>query len=209
MEISKTQLDNALWLFAQNCEFVAGANRVEAIPELDLPEIAFVGRSNVGKSSLINSLTNRNSLARVSNTPGRTKQLNFFSLGNKLMLVDLPGHGYAKAAKSEIIGWSKLINYYLKARPNLKRVCLLLDARHGFKDSDLTIMDLLDEVAVNYQIILTKADKTNKNELEQTQSKLQAIMKKHSALHPDIITTSTISKYGIEELKLELANLAQ
>ncbi|MFN7038887.1 MAG: ribosome biogenesis GTP-binding protein YihA/YsxC [Alphaproteobacteria bacterium] len=198
----------AKWLFAQECQFVAGAANVPAIPKLDLPEIAFAGRSNVGKSSLINSLTNRNSLARVSHTPGATKQINFFSLGNKIMLVDLPGHGYAKVSKKELLGWSKLIMDYLKGRPNLKRVCLLIDSRRGIKESDELLMKLLDEVAVIYQIILTKTDKISKEELENSIKLIEATMLNHPALHPEIIATSSREKTGINHLQMELAKFA-
>ena len=143
-------------LFAKECTFVAGSERLDHLPPFTLPEIAFAGRSNVGKSSLLNALTNRATLARVSNTPGRTRQLNFFDLGGRLLLVDMPGHGYAEASKADIKRWEKLIDAYLSGRPTLARVMVLIDARHGLKDSDREIMTLMDKSAVNYQIILTK-----------------------------------------------------
>ena len=198
----------AEWLFAQECKFIAGSASSSYMPEANLPEVAFVGRSNVGKSSLINKITNRNGLARVSHTPGRTKQLNFFSLGEKLMLVDLPGYGYAKAPKHEVAGWNRLIYQYLKGRPSLHRVCLLIDSRHGTKPSDESVMDLLDEVAVNYQIILTKSDKCTKEEIEQISLVIKEKCKKHSALHPEIIVTSSrFGGEGVLKLHQELADI--
>ena len=143
-------------LFAKACDFVAGADKLEVVPDATLPEIAFAGRSNVGKSSLINALTGRKTLARTSNTPGRTQQINFFRLGDRLTLVDLPGYGYARAAKTRIAAWTRLVNGYLKGRPGLRRVCLLIDARHGPKDVDREIMTMLDKAAVVYQVVLTK-----------------------------------------------------
>jgi GTP-binding protein len=202
------ELKKAKWLFAQECNFIAGASKLETIPDFNYPEVAFIGRSNVGKSSLINSLTNRSTLARVSHTPGRTKQLNFFLLANQLILVDLPGYGYAKASKGEIKGWNALINHYLKARPVLKRACLLIDARHGIKDSDEKIMDMLDEVAVNYQIILTKTDKCTRNEVAEKVTSLESLMSKHPAMHPSILLTSSRYLSGIDDLKIELASFA-
>jgi GTP-binding protein len=146
-------------LFAQECRFVAGADRIEALPPIGLPEIAFAGRSNVGKSSLVNALTGRTTLARVSHTPGRTQQLNFFDLGGRLGLVDMPGFGFARVAKSKIKDWSGLIERYLRGRPSLRRVCLLVDARHAAMAVDRAFMDRLDAAAVSYQVVLTKSDK--------------------------------------------------
>jgi len=142
-------------LFAGACDFVMGAAREEQLPPTDLAEIAFAGRSNVGKSSLINALTGRKALARTSNTPGRTREVNFFDLGDKLMIADLPGYGYARASKTSINNWTDLIERYLKGRRPLRRVCLLIDARHGLKDSDRVAMKLMDASAVVYQIVLT------------------------------------------------------
>lgn len=136
-----------------------GVTRIEALPPADVPEIAFAGRSNVGKSSLLNALTGRKSLARTSNTPGRTRELNFFSLTTGLRLVDLPGYGYARVSRTEVDAWTELLKAYLAGRPNLKRVLLMIDSRHGLKPSDLEMMDLFDEAAVVYQIVLTKVDK--------------------------------------------------
>jgi GTP-binding protein len=192
-------------LFAQNCEFVAGAARIEDIPTLPLPEVAFAGRSNVGKSSLINALVGRRALARISQTPGRTRQVNFFSLNNQLMLVDLPGYGYAKASKKDIAGWGRLINDYLIGRPNLRRVCMLIDARRGVKESDTDVMKVLDEMAVPYQILLTKRDKVSKEECEKILENIANMMHNYPALHPEVLITSAKESIGIEDIRITLA----
>jgi len=193
------------WLFAQECLFIAGTTTVEALPPVGPVEIAFAGRSNVGKSSLINALTNRNSLARVSRTPGRTQQINFFDLVGRLVLVDLPGHGYAKVGRAKVMEWSKLISAYLKGRPNLVRVMLLIDSRVGFKPPDLTLMDLLDEVALSYQIVMTKADEMKADELEINRARLAVALQRRPAAHPQIIATSARKGTGIETLRAEMA----
>lgn len=197
------------WLFAQQCNFISGAADYSGIPVSTLPEIAFVGRSNVGKSSLVNALVNRLSLARVSNTPGRTRQLNFFSLADKLMLVDLPGYGYAKAPKGEIKGWTTLVKNYLKGRAALKRVCVLVDARHGTKDSDDQVMSLLDDKAISYQIVLTKVDKISNTDLSKLLERLQGTMSSHPAMYPHIAATSSWKKLGLQDLRQDLAKLVQ
>ncbi|TNE35337.1 MAG: YihA family ribosome biogenesis GTP-binding protein [Alphaproteobacteria bacterium] len=196
-------------LFAHECKFVAGAAVEKMLPPLVFNEIAFAGRSNVGKSSLINALTNRNTLARTSNTPGRTQQINFFDLGGRLYLVDLPGHGYAKASKEKIDIWTDLVNNYLRGRAKLRRVCLLIDSRHGLKDSDREVMDMLDISAVNYQIILTKVDKSSQSDLKSVLEKTGQELKKRPAAHPEILATSSIKGMGIAELRAELAALAE
>lgn len=196
-------------LFAQECQFVAGAATEEMLPELELTEVAFAGRSNVGKSSLINALTNRNTLARTSNTPGRTQQINFFNLGGQLHLVDLPGHGYAKASKQKIDIWTDLVNSYLKGRSTLRRVLLLIDARHGLKPIDREVMDMLDVAAVSYQIILTKVDKSNQSDVKSLTQKIEAELAKRPAAHPEIMLTSSVKGFGIEALRAELAALAE
>src|SRR5690242_20212726 len=165
------------------CTFVKGVVRIDDLPRDGRPEIAFAGRSNVGKSSLINALTGRTSLARVSDTPGRTRELNFFALGKDgaFFLVDMPGYGYARAAKAQVKGWTRLIGDYLKGRRELKRVFLLIDARHGIKPNDKETMKLLDEAAVSYQVVLTKADKPKAAELSAIQAKVGSDLAKHAA----------------------------
>lgn len=205
IDFTPEEIEKGRWLFSGECEFKAGATTLEAIPDSDVREIAFAGLSNVGKSSIINALTGRTTLAKTSQTPGRTRQLNFFLLRENLTLVDLPGYGYAKASKSDIKKWTKLTVQYLKGRPNLQRVCLLIDSRRGVKDSDREIMDLLDESAVNYQIVLTKTDKVKKSDVEKIISAIKAESYKHTALHPEVIATSSRDNIGIDILRAELA----
>jgi len=195
-------------LFTQECRFVAGAERSEALPPIGLPEIAFAGRSNVGKSSLVNALTGRTTLARVSHTPGRTQQLNFFDLGGRLVLVDMPGFGFARAAKRKIKDWSGLIERYLRGRPTLRRVCLLIDARHGAMAVDRGFMERMDAAAVSYQAVLTKSDKVKPAELQERIAALAAELAQHVAAHPDLIVTSAHAGTGIPELRAALAALA-
>ena len=195
-------------LFAQDCRFFAGVDRSEALPPTALPEIAFAGRSNVGKSSLVNALTGRTTLARVSHTPGRTQQLNFFDLGGRLVLVDMPGFGFARAAKRKIKDWSGLIERYLRGRPTLRRVCLLIDARHGAMAVDRGFMERLDAAAVSYQTVLTKSDKVESGELRERIAVLSAELGRHVAAHPDIIVTSAHAGTGIPDLRAALAALA-
>lgn len=195
-------------LFAQDCRFVAGAATLDSMPPPGLPEIAFAGRSNVGKSSLVNALTGRQTLARTSKTPGRTQQLNFFALGSALMLVDMPGYGFARVAKKQAQNWNELIRLYLKGRPNLRRALILIDARQGLKDSDRATMDLLDESAVSYQVILTKTDKLTPAELAAVTARTDAEVSRHVAAHPEIIATSARTGHGIAGLRAALASLA-
>jgi GTP-binding protein len=196
-------------LFAQACDFVAGATDAAALPTPRLPEVAFAGRSNVGKSSLINALTGRRSLARVSNTPGRTQQVNFFDLGHRLMLVDLPGYGYAAVGRKTVGAWSVLIQAYLKQRPNLRRLCLLIDARHGLKDSDRETMDRLDQAALSYQLVLTKADQVSQDDLAARREVIAAEARRHRAAFPEVIATSAHEETGIAELRAALASLSR
>ncbi|MBI4184626.1 MAG: YihA family ribosome biogenesis GTP-binding protein [Proteobacteria bacterium] len=202
-------LEEGRLLFAQACEFVAGAADPAGLPSAGLPEVAFAGRSNVGKSSLLNALTGRKTLARVSNAPGRTRQINFFRLGHRLMLVDLPGYGYAKAPKSLVRSWTELVRLYLRGRTSLRRVCLLVDARHGPRASDLEAMTLLDETALVYQLVLTKADVATPGALDQSLAACRAAARIHPAAHPHVVATSARTGLGIAELRAALAELAQ
>jgi GTP-binding protein len=202
-----TTIDGA-WLFAQECRFVAGTDSLERLPPPGLPEVAFAGRSNVGKSSLLNALTGRKHLARVSNTPGRTQQINFFELGARLMLVDLPGHGYAQVSKSKVKGWTRLVDSYIRGRPNLRRVLLLADAKVGTKEADDRLMDLMDESGLSYQIVMTKADRLKPAELRTMHGKLSARLAKRPACHPEIPVTSAVAGAGIAELREALAAFA-
>lgn len=188
-------------LFAGPCDFVLGVADLVQLPEADRPEIAFAGRSNVGKSSLINALTGRKNLARTSNTPGRTQQLNFFDLGGVFYLVDLPGYGYAKVSKSERNAWNKVLRDYMRGRATLRCVFVLVDARHGIKDNDTEIMELLDEAAVPYRIVLTKTDKVKREQLAQLETAIMARLKKHAAAFPEIIHTSSEKKFGLADLR--------
>nr|WP_281500629.1 ribosome biogenesis GTP-binding protein YihA/YsxC [Kordiimonas marina] len=198
-------------MFAGPVEFIKGAVSLETLPTADRPEVAFAGRSNVGKSSLINALTGRKSLARTSNTPGRTQELNYFEMGRELdqlsYLVDLPGYGYAKIERKKVQAWTKLVKTYLRGRPNLRRVMLLIDSRHGLKENDREIMKMLDEAAVNYQIVLTKLDKLNKAEQEKIIAKTEADAKTFIACHPLVMPSSSEKGWGLPELRAEVASL--
>jgi GTP-binding protein len=201
-------LERGRLLFAGPCDFFAGAMTMAQLPPARGPEIAFAGRSNVGKSSLVNALCGRKALARTSNTPGRTQQLNFFDLGGVLSLVDLPGYGYSSVGKAKAEAWTETTRAYLKGRPELKRVCLLVDGRHGLKAGDEDIMTLLDRSAVIYQVILTKADKSGPTALTAIKEATAAVLKKHVAAHPVIRMTSSHDDIGIADLRAELAALA-
>lgn len=183
------------------CTFVAGIVDSNGLPKPTLPEVAFAGRSNVGKSSLINALLGRKDMARASKTPGRTRQLNFFNIGDQIMIVDLPGYGYAEASKKDIKGWTGLTKDYLCGRPNLRRVFLLLDSRHKAKDSDVEFMKMLDTSAVSFQTVLTKADKVKKSELEARIEETMALIKKHPAAMPEPVFTSAHENTGIQSLR--------
>ena len=187
---------------------MAGAATAATIPPDSLPEVAFAGRSNVGKSSLVNALTGRTTLARVSHTPGRTRQINFFDLGGRLMLVDLPGYGYAEASKREMEQWGELQRLYLRGRASLRRVLLLIDARHGLKPADAPVMQALDAAAVSYQIVLTKIDKVAASVLQKTLEATAARLRTHVAAHPVIHLTSAHKGSGIASLRAVLAALA-
>jgi len=201
------ELKFTAWLFAQECTFMRGVTRIADLPEPSFPEVAFAGRSNVGKSTLINALTNRKSLARTSNTPGRTQQINFFKLSDHLIIVDLPGYGFAKASKKAVNEWNKLIRLYLKGRVELKRVYILVDSRHGLKPVDKVTMDLLDEAGVTYQIVLTKTDKVKPADLENLTRKIEIELKPHPAAYPTLLATSAAHHHGIQDLQFMVASL--
>ena len=208
-EAASIELEVGRLLFAQSCDFVMGVRTETDLPPVELPEVAFAGRSNVGKSSLLNALTNRRTLARTSNTPGRTREVNFFRLGGRLMLVDLPGYGYARAGKEEIARWNELIGDYLRGRGNLLRVYLLIDARRGIGAPDRKVMELLDKAAVVYQVVLTKIDKVKPGPLGKVQAATKAELKRHGAAYPEILTTSSKNKIGLELLRATVATLAE
>lgn len=195
-------------LFARPFVFVKGCVRIDDLPPPDRVEVAFAGRSNVGKSSLINALTGTRDLARTSNTPGRTQELNIFeSAGAPLRIVDMPGYGFAQAPKPKVEAWTKLIHKYLTGRPNLRRVYVLVDGRHGAKANDITVMNELDRAAVSYQIVMTKADKPSVTELDRAEALTRAIIAKRPAAHPSLIVTSSETKAGMDVLRAEIAAL--
>jgi GTP-binding protein len=196
-------VETARRLFAGPIAFQLSAPKLEFLPPPDVPEVAFAGRSNVGKSSLLNALTGRSGLARTSNTPGRTQELNLFQVGEPpvLRLVDMPGYGYAEAPKDMVRQWAFLVNDYLRGRPTLKRVLVLVDSRHGLKPVDIEIMEMLDKAAVSYQIVLTKGDKIKPTALARIADEVGARARTHPAAHPLLIPTSSETKLGIPELR--------
>ena len=201
----EAEIEAARVLFARPVAFMMGAVRIDGLPPADLPEVAFAGRSNVGKSSLINGLVGQKHLARASNEPGRTREVNFFVLDEKLRLVDLPGYGFARASKTDTQKFQNLGRAYLRGRPNLKRVYLLIDARHGLKKVDAEALDALDLAAVSYQIVLTKADKIKPAELAKTlEATLKAVSKRPAAF-PRVVATSSETGAGLADLRAEIA----
>ena len=204
---NEDQIDAGRRLFGGPSRFLKGVAKLDQLPQSDGPEFAFIGRSNVGKSSLINALTGVNGLARASNTPGRTRELNFFDVNDQLTLVDMPGYGYAKAPKNEVKQWQAVLRGYLRGRPGLTRAFVLIDSRHGILKADEEMFDLLDEAAVTYQIVLTKADKIKPAELQQVAEKVSAAIRKHAAAFPEIHATSSEKGVGIPELRAEIAGL--
>ena len=195
-------------LFASDCRFVFAAQRLDQLPPPGLPEVAFAGRSNVGKSSLLNALTGRRALARTSTRPGRTQQLNFFDLGGRLVLVDMPGYGYAEASRRVKQDWQGLMFDYLRGRPTLRRVLLLLDARIEVKPADIAVMELLDRAAVTYQLVLTKTDDVTPPDLAHKEAEVAALARKHPAALMTTLATSSETGTGIAELRAALAKLA-
>jgi GTP-binding protein len=195
-------------LFAGPCEFRGGAASAATLPPPGPPELALAGRSNVGKSSLLNALTGRRALARISKTPGRTREINFFDLGGRLMLVDLPGYGHATAPKRQVANWNRLVEHYLKGRASLRRVLLLIDARHGIKAADRPVMALLDEAGLSYAVVLTKCDAVTGATLDRVAAAAEAELRRHPAAYPALHRTSARDGDGIAELRAFLAELA-
>jgi len=196
-------------LFAQPCDFMLSVANIDQLPATDLPEVAFAGRSNVGKSTLINTLTNQRQLARTSNTPGRTQQINLFDLGHRLILADLPGYGYARAPKATVDDWQRLIRTYLKGRPRLCTVCVLIDARHGIKDVDRRHMKILAEAAVAYRVVLTKADLIKPEALAARLTEIGSTLRHEIGAHPLPIATSAKDRASVAELRAVLAGHAR
>ena len=202
--LNSASLTDARKLFAMPCEFQLAAAAASQFPVSRVPEVAFVGRSNVGKSSLINSLVNRKRLARASNTPGRTQQIIFFDLGQRLTLVDLPGYGFTNAPPAEKAQWNELVNHYLRQRPSLRCICLLMDGRHGALPNDLEMMQMLDRAAVTYRIIITKADKVKPVEVEMKKRQIEESLTTHPAAYENVLITSSDKGTGMEELRIFL-----
>lgn len=208
MTDEQPDIEAARKLFAGECKFIWGAQKIDQLPPQNLPEIAFAGRSNVGKSSLINALTGRKALARVSQTPGRTREINFFDLGGRLRLVDLPGYGYAKASKQLAAEWQDMIFAYLRGRASLKRVVLLIDSRRGAMEVDQAVMQLLDKTAVSYVVAMTKTDALKPDELAERRAEVEAEARRHTAAYPETFATSAQKAAGLDGLQAHIAALA-
>jgi GTP-binding protein len=206
--LSEEEIEAGRKLFAAEGNFFHGAQKSGDLPAISLPEVAFAGRSNAGKSTLVNALTGRRALARTSGRPGRTKQLNFFDLGGRLILVDMPGYGYAEAARDVKEDWQGLMFDYLRGRPSLRRVVLLLDARIETKPADTAVMELLDRAAVTFQLVLTKLDAVKPEQAEHRFAEAGRLARKHPAAHPSVLATSGTTGIGIPQLRATLASLA-
>jgi GTP-binding protein len=206
-DFTRAEIEEGRRLFGGNWDFVAASGSVASLPPMRGTEIAFAGRSNVGKSSLINALTGRKALARTSRTPGRTQELIFFTNGEGLNLVDMPGYGYAAAAKSKIAAWTELIHAYLLGRRNLARVYVLIDARHGLKDTDTPTLKALSEAAVSHQVVLTKADAVKKSELATRIAEVEAAIAKRPAAFPGVLVTSAEEGAGVQDVRAAVARL--
>ena len=203
----KRRIEKGRKLFAGAWRIIMSVVAVDGLPPIEGVEVAFAGRSNVGKSSLLNALVGQKALARTSNTPGRTRELNLFTGDNGLVIVDMPGYGYARAPKTAVANWTKLVFDYLRGRANLRRVYLLIDARHGLKDNDIEALKQIDRAAVSYQVVLTKADKMKAAELDAILSAVAAGIAKNAAAHPEILATSATTGLGIDTLRAEIAAL--
>lgn len=206
-DADEISLENGRLLFARGAEFVKGVVAMDGLPPADRLEICFAGRSNVGKSSLINALTGRKNLARASNTPGRTQEINFFTLGDSHYVVDLPGYGFAEAPVAVVEKWQKLLKAYLSGRASLRRAFVLIDTRHGIKAVDDEIMTLLDQSAVTFQVVMTKADKVKEAERDKILSQVRKALSKHPAAYPELLMTSSEKGWGIENLRALIAGL--
>ncbi len=206
LNYNKANENEANRIFSSPCKFIIGSTDFNHFPKDNIPEFAFIGRSNVGKSSLLNALVNQKSLARVSVTPGRTQQINFFSLNDRLLLVDLPGFGFAKAPKNLVRAWERMSLGYLKNSLNLKRLFLLIDSRHGFKASDLEFMESLEKYAIQYQLVLTKIDKANKQDILATIAKAKILIQNNAVIFPDMILVSSKDRKGLTELRNYIYN---